>query len=135
AVRPHLGLRLRDELAVTRRLHRLSAAQDRDRRCGEAAAHGAWRRLCVARAMNLRGRLVLGLAVIAATVGALGATGAYVSTSNRLDKSVDESLLARADDLSHAQQPHPRPTQGGGFTRPDACPAPGELQPATAAQL
>ena len=54
--------------------------------------------------MSLRWRIALGLAAVAALVGALCATGAYVTTSRQLRDSVDETLLARAED---ARRPGP----------------------------
>ena len=48
---------------------------------------------CVPRAMSLRWRIALGLALIAALVCALGATGAYLTTKHQLESSIDDSLL------------------------------------------
>ena len=44
--------------------------------------------------MSLRWRIAVGLAVIAGVVCAAAATGAYLSTKQQLQNSVDESLLA-----------------------------------------
>src|SRR5439155_7555339 len=51
--------------------------------------------------MSLRWRIAATLGVVAALVMAFGAIAAYVSTSQRLEDSVDESLLARARDYAH----------------------------------
>ena len=51
-LRARLGLRLRVELELARRLHRLPAPQDRGRRRAAAAAHGARRRLRAARSQR-----------------------------------------------------------------------------------
>ena len=69
-LRAHLGLRLRDELALARRLRRLPPPQDRSRRRAAPHPHRARRRLRAADAMSLRWRIAVGLAVIAALVGA-----------------------------------------------------------------
>jgi two-component system sensor histidine kinase MprB len=84
--------------------------------------------------MSLRWRIAIGLGMIAALVSAIGATGAYVTTSRELEQSIDQSLLGRAEAL---QRP------GIGDEGPDrdddegrrGCPRPGTLQPAAAAQL
>ena len=95
--------------------------------------------------MSLRWRIAAALGVVAAVVCAFGAIAVYVSTSQRLDNSVDESLLARAADLSHIHGP---PGPGGaltttssdnddqpGFQHPTGCPSPSVFAPATAAQF
>jgi hypothetical protein len=46
--------------------------------------------------MSLRWRIALGLALIAALVSTIGATGAYLTVSRQLGTSVDDSLLGRA---------------------------------------
>jgi two-component system sensor histidine kinase MprB len=76
--------------------------------------------------MSLRWRIAATLGVVAALVCAFGAIAAYVSTSQRLDDSVDESLLARATDLSHIHAPN---SFGGGPTTASA------FAPATSAQF
>ena len=58
--------------------------------------------------MSLRWRIAAALGVVAALVCAFGAIAAYVSTSQRLENSVDESLLARRKDLSGTPEPHGR---------------------------
>ncbi len=68
--------------------------QDRSRRRAAPAAHGARRRVRAPRAMSLRWRIAVGLAVIAGIVCALAATGAYLSTKQQLQNSVDESLVS-----------------------------------------
>ena len=91
--------------------------------------------------MSLRWRIVAGLAVIAALVGTLAAVGAFVSTDNQLRASVDESLIARTNDAntqppSHEREEHdPEDGSPGYEPHPGNCPAPGTLQPASAAQL
>src|SRR5262249_32260468 len=77
---------------------------------------------------------------------AFGAIAAYVSTSQRLENSVDESLIARAADLSRVPR-EPAPPFGrtttaaqgdaddGGFQRPSDCPQAGAFAPATAGQF
>jgi two-component system sensor histidine kinase MprB len=101
--------------------------------------------------MSLRWRIAAALGVVAALVCAFGAIAAYVSTSQRLEDSVDESLLARATDLSRMHEPRgddggggggggPKTTSAGddddhGFQYPTGCPAPSAFAPATAAQV
>ena len=86
--------------------------------------------------MSLRWRIVAGLAVIAALVSTLAAVGAFVSTDNQLRASVDESLIARTNDANNQPPGHDQEQEHGGFgARPGNCPAPGTLQPASAAQL
>ncbi len=85
--------------------------------------------------MSLRWRIAVGLAVIAGVVCAAAATGAYLSTKQQLQNSVDESLLARTREVNNDRGPGGggRPGPGGG-PRND-CPQPGDLQPASAAQI
>ena len=80
--------------------------------------------------MSLRWRIALGLALIAAVVGAAAATGAYLSTAQQLENGVDESLVSRTRDANVGPlgPRSRRPVFAG-------CPQPGELQPAAAAQL
>jgi two-component system sensor histidine kinase MprB len=95
--------------------------------------------------MSLRWRIAAALGVVAALVCAFGAIAAYVSTSQQLENSVDESLLARANDLSHIPElpgPGGGPTQtsstdpdDSSFRHPTGCPAPAAFAPATAAQF
>jgi two-component system sensor histidine kinase MprB len=87
--------------------------------------------------MSLRWRIAIGLALIAALVCALGAAGAYVTTKNQLEGSVDDSLLAR---VSAFDSRAPRPTQGDEipgrtFVLSMGCPPPGLVQPASVAQV
>ena len=87
--------------------------------------------------MSLRWRIAVGLAVIAGIVCAFGATGAYLTTKRQLQNSVDESLVACTRDANDDRFPgggRPRPGPGPGFGN-QGCPQPGELQPASAAQL
>ncbi len=87
--------------------------------------------------MSLRWRIAVGLAVIAGIVCAFAATGAYLTTKRQLQNSVDESLVARTRDANDDRFPgggRPRPGPGPGFGN-QGCPQPGELQPASAAQL
>ncbi len=86
--------------------------------------------------MSLRWRIAIGLAVIAAFVSAIGATGAYVTTSRELEQSIDQSLLGRAEATRRV---------GGGDSDgegrdgddagPGGCPRAGAFQPAAAAQI
>ncbi len=85
--------------------------------------------------MSLRWRIAVGLAVIAGVVSAAAATGAYLSTKQQLQNTVDESLLARARDANNERGPgRPRPGLGPGFAD-GGCPQPGDLQPSSAAQI
>ena len=85
--------------------------------------------------MSLRWRIAVGLAVIAGVVCAAAATGAYLSTKQQLQNSVDESLLARTREVNDDRGPGGggRPGPGGGPR--NGCPQPGDLQPASAAQI
>jgi two-component system sensor histidine kinase MprB len=85
--------------------------------------------------MSLRWRIALGLGIIAALVCALAAAGAYFSTANQLDDSIDESLRAGAQ-AALVRRPGPpgRPGGPGGFGD-GGCPPPGVLGPASAAQV
>ncbi len=83
--------------------------------------------------MSLRWRIAASLAVIAAFVGALAATGAYVATQRQLQKGIDSSLLERAQG---ANGPHPQFANGDHAEYAnDGCPPFGLVQPAIAAQL
>lgn len=83
--------------------------------------------------MSLRWRIAASLAVIAAFVCALAATGAYVATRHQLDRSIDSSLLERAHGANGA---HPIDANGDPADyMNDGCPPPGLVQPAAAAQL
>jgi two-component system sensor histidine kinase MprB len=106
--------------------------------------------------VSLRWRIAAGLGVIAALVMAFGATAAYLSTAQRLEDSIDESMLASAQALHHdddRSSPQPnagstattsatfgadaKPTGNGptnGFEHPEGCPPAGTFQPAAAAQ-
>jgi two-component system sensor histidine kinase MprB len=94
--------------------------------------------------MSLRWRIAAGLGVVAALVMAFGAIAAYVSTSQRLQDSVDESLIARATDLARIPREPAPPADGptaaaqrdadDGFQRPSSCPQAGAFAPATAGQ-
>jgi two-component system sensor histidine kinase MprB len=81
--------------------------------------------------MSLRWRIALGLAAVAALVGAFAAAGAYLTTARQLRNSVDETLLARARALD-AFGPGQGERRPGRFLR---CPTAGSVQPAAAAQL
>jgi two-component system, OmpR family, sensor histidine kinase MprB len=95
--------------------------------------------------MSLRWRIAAALGVVAALVCAFGAIAAYVSTSQQLENSVDESLLSRANDLARIPEIGGRgggPTTAStgdpddsGFHRPTGCPAPSAFAGATAAQF
>ena len=80
--------------------------------------------------MSLRWRIALGLALVAALVGAFAGVGAYVTTVRQLSSSVDESLVTRAATLVRGDGDDRGPS--GPFLR---CPTVGALQPATAAQI
>ena len=89
--------------------------------------------------MSLRWRIALGMAAIAALVSTLGAVAAFLNTADRLEASIDESLLSAARDLREAPDRSPRGHEGSG---PDSssgssseCPPAGLLQPANAAQI
>ena len=79
--------------------------------------------------MSLRWRIALGLALVAALVGAFAAVGAYVTTARQLSSSVDETLLTRAQTLVKGDGDDRGPI--GPFVR---CPV-GTLQPAAALQI
>jgi two-component system sensor histidine kinase MprB len=88
--------------------------------------------------MSLKWRIALGMAAIAAIVSIVGATAAYLNTQDRLQSSLDESLLGKAHDIANAGPQ--RPGDGGrpgpdssGFD--DVCPRIDFLQPATVAQF
>ncbi|HXY94202.1 MAG TPA: HAMP domain-containing sensor histidine kinase [Acidimicrobiia bacterium] len=97
--------------------------------------------------LSLRWRIAGALGVVAALVMAFGAIAAYLSTSQRLENSVDESLQARVVDLANMHGPGG--PQGGttvaanggdgdddqGFQRPAGCPLPSSFAPATSAQF
>ena len=96
--------------------------------------------------MSLRWRIAAALGLVAALVCAFGAIAAYVSTSQRLEDSVDESLLARRAGLAPPSDHGPGgfdrgPTTAGsdgddpGFDRPSNCPSPAAFAPATSAQF
>ncbi len=86
--------------------------------------------------MSLRWRIAVGLAVIAGIVCALAATGAYLTTKEQLQNSIDESLLTRTQNANDDRgfDGRPRPGPGPGFGN-GGCPQPGDLQPASAAQI
>ncbi|MGZ4735176.1 MAG: HAMP domain-containing sensor histidine kinase [Acidimicrobiia bacterium] len=84
--------------------------------------------------MSLRWRIALGLALIAALVCALGATGAYLTTKHQLESSIDDSLLARAQALNARGGFGPGGDRNQ-FRPSEACPPPGLVQPASAAQV
>ena len=84
--------------------------------------------------MSLRWRIAVGLAVIAGVVCAAAATGAYLSTKQQLQNSIDESLLARTREVNDDRGPGGGPRPGPGGFR-NGCPQPGDLQPASAAQI
>ena len=89
--------------------------------------------------MSLRWRIALGMAAIAALVSTLGAVAAFLNTADRLETSIDESLLSTARDLSAAPDRSPDGNEGSQgnshneFSR--ECPPTGLLQPANAAQI
>jgi two-component system sensor histidine kinase MprB len=83
--------------------------------------------------VSLRWRIALGLAGIAALVSALGAVGAYVTTKNQLEQSLDDSLRAGAR-AALVRGPGP-PGRPAGFGLARGCPPPGVLGPASAVQV
>jgi two-component system sensor histidine kinase MprB len=92
--------------------------------------------------MSLRWRIALGLALIAALVCAIGAAGAYFTTSRQLYSSIDDSLLGRAQAFDgqnggeNGGARNPDPGFGGSrFAQLQGCPPPGAVQPAAAAQV
>jgi two-component system, OmpR family, sensor histidine kinase MprB len=88
--------------------------------------------------VSLRWRIALGLALIAALVCAIGATGAYLTVSRQLGDSIDESLLGRAASFTSPRfGPGEQPGQvtQGRFPIQTICPPPGAVQPAAAAQV
>jgi two-component system sensor histidine kinase MprB len=100
--------------------------------------------------VSLRWRIAAALGVIAALVSLFGAMASYFSTSDRLERSVDVTLVTRATELerdnnraaasggstgSTAGSDGDESGAAGGFQRPGLCPPAGELAPATAAQL
>lgn len=84
--------------------------------------------------MSLRWRIALGLALIAALVCTIGATGAYLTVSRQLGTSIDDSLLGRAASFANPRfgpgERDPNRSVVGGM-----CPPPGAVQPAAAAQV
>jgi two-component system sensor histidine kinase MprB len=94
--------------------------------------------------VSLRWRIAAALGIVAALVMAFAAIAAYISTSQRLEDSVDESLLARASDYTHSPS-FPNDHGGDGptrtsadnddFSRPTVCPQAGAFAPASAAQF
>jgi two-component system sensor histidine kinase MprB len=85
--------------------------------------------------MSLRWRIALGLALIAALVCAVGATGAYLTTKNQLENSIDDSLLARAQGAEGGTEGGFELRGGPGGGGYEGCPPPGVFQPAAAAQI
>src|SRR5687767_7817126 len=97
--------------------------------------------------MSLRWRLALGLGLITLLVVSFVGVGAYLAVADRLENSVDDSLTARAAEVTRAGQhtanrvdsddepggPQYEPNEN--FTRPTMCPPAGAMQPAAAAQL
>jgi two-component system, OmpR family, sensor histidine kinase MprB len=86
--------------------------------------------------MSLRWRIAAALAGVAVVVGVLAAVGAYVTTSQQLRSSIDESLVTRAAALEgpapvHGNRGGPGPPGDNG----DGCPEESMLRPASAAQL
>ena len=84
--------------------------------------------------MSLRWRIALSMAAIAALVSAFGATAAYLNTADRLTASIDESLRAKAADLSFTPGGGPHHDDQGRGDQSADCPPAGLLEPATAAQ-
>jgi two-component system sensor histidine kinase MprB len=98
--------------------------------------------------MSLRWRVALGLGLITALAIGFVGVAAYVAVGDRLEGSVDDSLEARAAEVTRAasEGSHEDPRRPGGpddddddresaFTRPTNCPPAGFLQPAAGAQI
>jgi two-component system sensor histidine kinase MprB len=87
--------------------------------------------------VSLKWRIALGMAAIAALVSIFGATAAYLNTQDRLQSSLDESLLGKAHDITNGGGPRPgegsRPPGAANFD--DVCPRAEFFQPATIAQF
>ena len=92
--------------------------------------------------MSLRWRITLGLGAIAVIVVVVGAVAAYVTTSQRLDATIDESLLTTAARLPGVHDPaaasapsdNPSPDRSPDFSHPESCPRGGDVAPAEGAQ-
>jgi two-component system, OmpR family, sensor histidine kinase MprB len=83
--------------------------------------------------MNLRVRIALSLATVAAAVGGLAAVGAYAATAQQIRRGIDDSLISRGLDLANMGyddkgQRRPEDHQAG-------CPPVGLFQSANGAQL
>lgn len=75
--------------------------------------------------MSLRWRIALSMAAIAALVSAFGATAAYLNTADRLETTVDDSLLSQARDFSAFGSDRDGDHGGPGRTSP-RCAGPGQ---------
>ena len=95
--------------------------------------------------MSLRWRFAIGLGAITAMVIGFVGVGAYIAVSDRLERSVDDSLKARAAEVTKGgpngfdhvdgNRAASNDVDEPAFTRPTACPPAGFMQPASAAQL
>ena len=98
--------------------------------------------------MSLRWRIVAALALIVGSTATVAAVGAYLATERQLRSGIDETLVARADNLNTGPPGGVGPGGAGlpgrgGRGRPgppgvvlaNGCPAAGGFQPASAAQL
>src|SRR5918999_2834487 len=133
-----LGLRLRIELELARRLHRLPAPQARGGRGAPADPDRALGRVRPPpRRMTFRRRIALlsGLAVAVTIV--LTSLLAYFTIESELRGQVDDSLRARAEQFAHRRgapgPPPPGPRPGGdhppGPPRGEGAPPPGRPPP------
>jgi len=89
--------------------------------------------------MKLTLRIALALALVAGFVGALAATGSYISIVHQVKRNVDDSLEARAATLTDGNG-HERPNADPDDALPnhrenESCPAYGALLSIAAAQL
>ena len=94
-LRARLGLRLRLELELARRLHGLPAPQDGGGRRAAPPAHRARRGLRAERLMRslpLRRRMTIAVALAVAVAVALAAAVAYIAVRDQLISEVDRAL-------------------------------------------
>ena len=79
--------------------------------------------------MSLRWRIALALAVVAGVIGSLATLGSYLTTSRQVYRSIDETLIARADVVNEGRL---RP---GGPRGATGCPAAAALLSVDVAQI
>src|SRR5271170_5917377 len=100
-LRARVGIRLRRNVELARRIHGLSPAQDGGRRGDAAAAHGARRGIRAAGPMTFRRRITVVSAAAVAIAVVLASVIIYLLTSHQLHSQVDAQLRARGRD-AHA---------------------------------